>query len=139
MTQKGKANGSFFGNFLNAQILSQRPHFLQDLAQVVDFRFVEEHCKCFYADWGRAPWDPVLMFKMVFLRGVAMTTIISTGTPRTTAFGKSRFSPLPSSSPGKSWSFPGGLPGRPLKRRPPPPRPQRSRAAGGIAVICGWL
>jgi hypothetical protein len=33
MTQKGKANGSFFGNFLYEQILSQRPHFLQDLAQ----------------------------------------------------------------------------------------------------------
>lgn len=68
MTKKGKANGSFFGNFLYEQILSQRPHFLQDLAQVVDFRFVEEHCKGFYADWGRDPWDPVLMFKMVFLQ-----------------------------------------------------------------------
>jgi IS5 family transposase len=68
MTKKGKANGSFFGNFLYEQILSQRPHFLKDLAQVVDFRFVEAHCKGFYADWGRDPWDPVLMFKMVFLQ-----------------------------------------------------------------------
>lgn len=68
MTKKGKANGSFFGNFLYEQILSQRPHFLKDLAQVVDFRFVEEHCKDFYVDWGRDPWDPVLMFKMVFLQ-----------------------------------------------------------------------
>ena len=68
MTKKGKANGSFFGNFLYDQILSQRPHFLKDLAQVVDFRFVEEHCKDFYVDWGRDPWDPVLMFKMVFLQ-----------------------------------------------------------------------
>ncbi len=68
MTKKGKANGSFFGNFLYDQILSQRPHFLKDLAQVVDFRFVAEHCKDFYADWGRDPWDPVLMFKMVFLQ-----------------------------------------------------------------------
>jgi len=47
MTKKGKANGSFFGNFLWAQILSQRPHFLKDLAPVVDFRFVQEHCKDF--------------------------------------------------------------------------------------------
>ncbi|MGD0971138.1 MAG: hypothetical protein ABSA04_07015 [Desulfobaccales bacterium] len=47
MTKKGKANGSFFGNFLYEQILSQRPHFLKDLAQVVDFRFVQEHCKDF--------------------------------------------------------------------------------------------
>ncbi|OGP74979.1 MAG: hypothetical protein A2Y80_08010 [Deltaproteobacteria bacterium RBG_13_58_19] len=68
MTQKGKANGSFFGNFLYDQILSQRPHFLKDLGQVVDFSFVREHCKGFYADWGRDPWDPVLMFKMVFLQ-----------------------------------------------------------------------
>ena len=68
MTKKGTANGSFFGNFLYEQILSQRPHFLKDLAQVVDFRFVSEHCKDFYVDWGRDPWDPVLMFKMVFLQ-----------------------------------------------------------------------
>ena len=68
MTKKGKANGSFFGNFLYDQILSQRPHFLKDLAPVVDFSFVREHCKGFYADWGRDPWDPVLMFKMVFLQ-----------------------------------------------------------------------
>jgi IS5 family transposase len=68
MTKKGKANGSFFGNFLYEQILSQRPHFLKDLAQVVDFRFVAEHCKDFYVDWGRDPWDPVLMFKMVLLQ-----------------------------------------------------------------------
>ena len=68
MTKKGKANGSFFGNFLYEQILSRRPHFLKDLAQVVDFRFVAEHCKDFYVDWGRDPWDPVLMFKLVFLQ-----------------------------------------------------------------------
>jgi hypothetical protein len=24
--------------------------------------------KEFYVDWGRAPWDPVLMFKMVLLQ-----------------------------------------------------------------------
>jgi hypothetical protein len=52
MTKKGKANGSFSGNFLYEQILSQRPHFLKDLAQVVDFRLVREHYKDFYADWG---------------------------------------------------------------------------------------
>ena len=68
MTKKGKANGSFFGNFLYEQILSQRPHFLKDLAQAVNFRFVAEHCKDFYVDWGRDPWDPVLMFKMVLLQ-----------------------------------------------------------------------
>ncbi len=65
MTKKGKANGSFFGNF---QILSQRPHFLKNLAQLVEFRFVQEYCKDFYVDWGLDTWDPVLMFKMVFLQ-----------------------------------------------------------------------
>jgi hypothetical protein len=47
MTKKGTANGYFFGNFLYEQILSQRPHFLMDLPQLVDFRFVQEHCKDF--------------------------------------------------------------------------------------------
>jgi len=68
MTPKGKGNGSFFGNFLYGQILSQRPHFLKNLAQLVDFRFIQEYCKDFYVDWGRDTWDPVLMFKMVFLQ-----------------------------------------------------------------------
>ena len=54
MTKKDKANGSFFGNFLYEQILSQRLHFLKDLAQVVDFRFVAEHCKDFYVAWEQA-------------------------------------------------------------------------------------
>lgn len=35
---------------------------------MVDFRFVWEHCKDFYADWGRDAWDPLLMFKMVLLQ-----------------------------------------------------------------------
>ena len=68
MTKKGKANGSFFGNFLYELILSPRPHFLKDLPHVLDFRFVGEYCKDFYADWGRDQWDPMLMFTMVFLQ-----------------------------------------------------------------------
>jgi IS5 family transposase len=68
MTKKGKANGSFFGNHIYSQLLSQRSHFLKDLSQVVDFSFVKAACKDFYVDWGRDPWDPVLMFKMVFLQ-----------------------------------------------------------------------
>ena len=67
MTHKGTANGAFFGNFLYEQILSQRPHFLKDLAQVVDWRFVEEHGKDFSVDGGPDPWDPALMFNLVFL------------------------------------------------------------------------
>jgi transposase len=68
MTKKGKANGSFFGNHIYSQLLSQRSHFLKDLSQVVDFSFVKAACKDFYVDWGRDPWDPVLMFKMLFLQ-----------------------------------------------------------------------
>jgi len=50
MSKKGTANGSLFGNFLYEQILDRRPHFLKDLPQVADFRFVEAHCKDFYVD-----------------------------------------------------------------------------------------
>jgi len=34
----------------------------------VDFAFVKAALKDFYVDWGRDPWDPVLMFKLVFLQ-----------------------------------------------------------------------
>ncbi len=34
----------------------------------MDFSFVKAALKDFYLDWGRDPWDPVLMFKMVFLQ-----------------------------------------------------------------------
>ncbi len=55
MTKKGKANGSFFGNFLYERILSPRPHFLKDLAPVVDFRFVAEHSKTSRPIGGETP------------------------------------------------------------------------------------
>lgn len=68
MSKTGSANGSFFGNFIYDQLLRRRPHFLSDLSQAVDFSFVKVALKDFYVDWGRDPWDPVLMFKMVFLQ-----------------------------------------------------------------------
>jgi len=68
MSKTGSANGSFFGNFIYDQLLRLRPHFLHDLSRAVDFAFVKAALKDFYVDWGRDPWDPVLMFKMVFLQ-----------------------------------------------------------------------
>ncbi len=68
MSKTGSANGSFFGNFIYDQLLRRRPHFLFDLSRAVDFSFVKAALKDFYVDWGRDPWDPVLMFKMVFLQ-----------------------------------------------------------------------
>jgi IS5 family transposase len=68
MSKTGSANGSFFGNFIYDQLLRRRPHFLFDLSRAVDFSFVNAALKDFYVDWGRDPWDPVLMFKMVFLQ-----------------------------------------------------------------------
>ena len=59
MTKTGSANGSFFGNLIYERLLSKRDHFLKDLAQTVDFRFVREACRDFYVDWGRDAWDPV--------------------------------------------------------------------------------
>jgi IS5 family transposase len=68
MSKTGSANGSFFGNFIYDQLLRRRPHFLSDLSRAVDFSFVKVTLKDFYVAWGRDPWDPVLMFKMVFLQ-----------------------------------------------------------------------
>jgi IS5 family transposase len=68
MSKTGSANGSFFGNFIYNQLLRRRPHFLFDLSRAVDFSFVKAALKDFYVAWGRDPWDPVLMFKMVFLQ-----------------------------------------------------------------------
>jgi hypothetical protein len=34
----------------------------------VDFAFIKVALKDLYVDWGRDPWDPVLMFKLVFLQ-----------------------------------------------------------------------
>jgi hypothetical protein len=68
MSKTGSANGSFFGNFIYDQLLRRRPHFLHDLSRAVDFAFAKAALKDFYVDWGRDPWDPVLMFKLVFLQ-----------------------------------------------------------------------
>jgi transposase len=68
MSKTGSANGSFFGNFIYDRLLQRRSHFLPDLSRTVDFSFVKPALKDFYVDWGRDPWDPVLMFKMVFLQ-----------------------------------------------------------------------
>jgi IS5 family transposase len=68
MSKTGSANGSFFGNFIYDQLLRRRPHFLSDLSRAVDFSFVKAALRDFYVGWGRDPWDPVLMFKMVFLQ-----------------------------------------------------------------------
>jgi transposase, IS5 family len=68
MTKKGKANGSFFGNHIYENLLARRSHLLYELSKVVDFSFVRQTCRDFYVDWGRDAWDPVLMFKMVFLQ-----------------------------------------------------------------------
>ena len=68
MSKTGSANGSFFGNFIYDQLLRRRPHFLHDLSRAVDFAFVKAALQDFYVAWGRDPWDPVLMFKLVFLQ-----------------------------------------------------------------------
>jgi Transposase domain (DUF772) len=68
MTKKGRANGSFFGNHIYENLLARLSHLLYELSQVVDFSFVRHACRDFYVDWGREAWDPVLMFKMVFLQ-----------------------------------------------------------------------
>ncbi|MBM4289061.1 MAG: transposase [Deltaproteobacteria bacterium] len=68
MSKTGSANGSFLGNFIYDHLLRQRPHFLLNLSRAVDFAFVKPALKDFYVDWGRDPWDPVLLFRMLFLQ-----------------------------------------------------------------------
>lgn len=48
--------------------MARGSHLLYKLIKVVDFSFVREACREFYVDYGRDTWDPVLMFKMVFLQ-----------------------------------------------------------------------
>ena len=67
MSKTGNANGAFWGNFIYDQLRQRRAHLLHELSGAVDFSFVKAALKDFYVDWGRDPWDPVLMFKMVFL------------------------------------------------------------------------
>jgi hypothetical protein len=68
LTIGDSANGFFFCNFIYDQLLQRRPHFLFDLSRAVDFSFVKAAFKDFYVALGRDLWDPVLMFKMVFLQ-----------------------------------------------------------------------
>ncbi|MGD0827992.1 MAG: transposase [Desulfobaccales bacterium] len=68
MSKTGNANGAFWGNFIYDQLRQRRAHLLHELSRAVDFSFVKAALKDFYVDWGRDPWDPVLMFKMVFLQ-----------------------------------------------------------------------
>ncbi len=69
MFKKGGANGSFFGDWLYEQILGDRPHLLRDLSRLVDFEFVNEECAPLYCDEsGRPPYEPALLFTIVFLQ-----------------------------------------------------------------------
>jgi IS5 family transposase len=69
MFKKGGADGSFFGDWLYAQVLGDRPHLLRDLRRLVDFEFVNEECAPLYEEeTGRPPYEPALMFKIVCLQ-----------------------------------------------------------------------
>lgn len=69
MFKKGGAADSFFGNWLYDQVLGDRPHLLRELHRVVDFEFVNDDCAPLYTDeTGRPPYEPALMFKIVFLQ-----------------------------------------------------------------------
>jgi IS5 family transposase len=58
---------SFFGTIYDALI--PKDHLLQRIHQAVDFRFVAPLvADCYCPDNGRKSWDPVILFKMVFLQ-----------------------------------------------------------------------
>jgi IS5 family transposase len=69
MFKNGGADGSFFGDWLYEQVLGDRPHLLRDLQRLVDFEFVNVACAPLYQEeTGRPPYEPALMFKIVFLQ-----------------------------------------------------------------------
>jgi IS5 family transposase len=69
MFKKGGADGFFFGDWLYAQVLGDRPHLLRDLSRLVDFKFVNDECAPLYRDeTGRPPYEPALMIKIEFLQ-----------------------------------------------------------------------
>ncbi len=47
MSKTGSANGSFFGNFLDDQLLRRRPPVLHDLSRAVDVAIVQGAFKDF--------------------------------------------------------------------------------------------
>jgi len=69
MFKKGGADGSFFGDWLYEQVLGNRPHLLRELTRLITFEFVNEVCAPLYPEeTGRPPYEPALMFKVVFLQ-----------------------------------------------------------------------
>jgi IS5 family transposase len=69
MFKKGDASGSFFGDWLYEQVLGDRPHLLRDVHRLINFEFVNEECTPLYPEeTGRPPYEPALMFKIVFLQ-----------------------------------------------------------------------
>jgi len=61
---------SFFGNFAYQQIIERhKDHLLIRLLKCVDLSFIEELVKdCYCADNGRPAYQPVMMFKILFLQ-----------------------------------------------------------------------
>lgn len=67
MFKQGGADGSFFGDWLYAHVLGDRPPLLRDLSRLVAFEFVHEECAPLYEDeTGRPPYEPTRMFKIGF-------------------------------------------------------------------------
>lgn len=60
---------SFFGNFLYERVIPEN-HFLKRLVRMVDFSFINDLCRDCYDNLGGSgnrPYEPVLLFKMLFL------------------------------------------------------------------------
>lgn len=62
-------NNSFFGNYLYEQAVPQSC-FLRQLAEAVDFSFINDICLDRYGNLGKAgnrPYEPAMLFKILFL------------------------------------------------------------------------
>ncbi len=67
MQGEHSAQGSFFGMIYEELIPAD--HLLRQLAAAVDLTFVSETVSdCYCPDNGRPSWDPLVLFKVVFLQ-----------------------------------------------------------------------
>ena len=59
---------SFYGNHIYDRVIPE-DHFLELLNKAGDFSFVNELCRDAYTpDFGRPPYGPEMMFKIIFLQ-----------------------------------------------------------------------
>jgi len=69
MIKYSSGQGELFGHYVYDAVFRKRGHILKDLAESVDFSFVDEICRDAYCeDNGRPGWEPLKLFKVTFIQ-----------------------------------------------------------------------